>query len=238
MMRNAQNDINERRKNAVRVLETLEKAIVGLPEPLSDAVIQEYGKDPYLLLISCLLSLRAKDTKTLPIVRQLFKRVRTPQALLALPYAQLERLIYSIGFYKQKARTLREVSRALLERFDGKVPHTLDELLSIKGVGYKTANLILAMAYDQPAICVDVHVHRLSNMLRFVHTRTPRETELALQKVLPESRWNSVNRILVMVGQNIAVVVPRLPLPLACMLVSLAPKRVVVALKCKTPHFT
>lgn len=238
MVHNAHSDFDERRRYAVRVLGQLQKAVVGLPLPLSDVVVYEYGKDPYLLLVSCLLSLRAKDSKTLPIVRQLFAIAQTPRALLALPHGRLERLIYSIGFYKQKARTLREVSQELLQRFDGKVPQTLDDLLSIRGVGYKTANLILSMAYGKPAICVDVHVHRLSNMLRFVHTKTPRETELALQKLLPRTRWNSVNRILVMTGQNVATVLPRVSSSVACLLMPLAPKRVKLALKCKTPHIT
>ncbi len=199
------------RAQALADLKVLQRATVDCALPLGDAVVQEYGKDPYLLLISCLLSLRAKDTKTLVVVRALFQKVRTPRQLCALSVQELERIIYSIGFYKQKARTLRAVSVQLIERFDARVPRTQEELLSLLGVGRKTANLVLGMAFDIPAVCVDVHVHRIANLLDFVHTKTPEQTEFALEKLLPRSWWIKINRILVQVGQNVKKVLPRLP---------------------------
>jgi len=229
------NEVSERRLHAIRVLDALRLSIKDMPVPLSVAIAQQYHDDPYLLLISCLLSLRAKDSTTLPIAQQLFKRAHTPQQMVKLSQHALEKLIYSIGFYKQKARIIRSVSQTLLERFDGKVPHTQHELLSINGIGYKTANLILGMAYHEPAICVDVHVHRLANALGFVHTTTPRETELALQRVLPKKYWIEVNHLLVTLGQNLAILAPELPADIVCRLLSLVPKRVIKAIKCKTP---
>ena len=204
----------------------LRKATNTLPKPMSVVVAHEYNKDPYLLLISCLLSLRAKDVKTLLVTRKLFSVVRTPKQMLALSEVELKRIIYSIGFYNQKSRMLRSISRELLERFDGKVPRNRQELLSIKGIGPKTASLVLAMAFDVPAICVDVHVHRLANMLGWVHTKTPRETEGALEKIFPKRYWVGVNHVLVKVGQNISIVVPKLPKQLQKKFLPLFPKRI------------
>ncbi len=216
---------NERRVCAVRALEQISHAAVRVTPPLSVSIIKEYGRDPFLLLISCLLSLRAKDSKTLPIAQELFTHARTPQEILEIPLAQLEKLIYSIGFYKNKARTLRCVSADLIKRFGGRVPRTLPELLSIKGVGHKTANLILGMAYGIPAICVDVHVHRLANMLGFVNTKTPLETEKELAALLPKKYWITVNHALVALGQNPAAVIPRLSPDVAQKLYGLLPKK-------------
>lgn len=230
-MNKPRDKVSERRLYAVRVLEQLRVAVKNLPPSLSVTIAQEYHDDPYLLLISCLLSLRAKDSTTLPIARQLFEQVRTPQQMIKLSQHALEKLIYSIGFYKQKARTLRAVSQVLLDRFGGKVPRTQHELLSINGIGYKTANLVLGMAYHEPAICVDVHVHRLANALGLVHTSTPRETELALQHVLPKKYWIEVNQVLVTLGQNLSLIAPQLPADLVCRLLALLPKRVVKMIK-------
>lgn len=216
---------NERRAHAVRTLDEISRATASVTPPLSVSIIKEYGQDPFLLLISCLLSLRAKDSKTLPITRELFAHARTPQEILEIPLVQLEKLIYSIGFYKNKARTLRSVSADLIKRFGGHVPRTLPELLSIKGVGHKTANLILGMAYGIPAICVDVHVHRLANMLGLVHTKTPLETEKELEALLPKKYWIEVNHTLVALGQNPKIVVPRLAPDVAQKLYRLLPKK-------------
>ena len=183
----------------------LRKATKGFLLPLSDHVIAEFGNDPFLILISCLLSLRAKDLATIPICSVLFKRVKTPQEFLNAPLPELEKIIYRIGFYKQKAKTLHAVSRELLERFDGKVPRTEEELLTLPGVGRKTANLVLGIAYGIPAICVDIHVHRISNRLGLVKTKTPQETEEALMKILPKDLWIEYNKLIVMWGQNVCV---------------------------------
>jgi len=195
----------------VTIIDTIESATHDMSEPLSTQIRAEYGKDPFIHLISCLLSLRAKDTKTIGVARALFLRARTPAQIVNLSLPELEKIIYSIGFYKQKARTLKRVSAQLLEQFGGKVPRTQAELLQLDGVGHKTANLVLSMAFDIPAICVDVHVHRLANILGLVKTRTPEETERALEKILPKSYWIKTNEILVKLGQNIRKVTPQLP---------------------------
>ncbi len=187
------------------LLSVLQNKTANFLLPLSDHVIAEFGNDPFLILISCLLSLRAKDLATIPLCSALFKRAKTPHELLALPLPELEKIIYRIGFYKQKAKGLHAVSRELLERHDGKVPKTEEELLTLPGVGRKTANLVLGIAYGIPAICVDVHVHRISNRLGLIKTKTPEETEEALKKVLPKKHWIEYNKLIVMWGQNICV---------------------------------
>jgi endonuclease-3 len=175
----------------------------GSPETMVTRIIERYGQDPYLILISCLISLRARDIVTYDIVMSLFKRAQTPKELLAIPLHELEEIIRSSGFYHQKTRTLRSVSQALLDRFDGVVPDTRNELESIKGIGPKTANLVLSEAFDIPAICVDRHVHRIANHLGLVHTETPEETEKALKEIIPKNLWLQVNELFVKWGQNI-----------------------------------
>lgn len=198
-------------REAQKIIDLIEIATKDVSEPLSVVVAREYHNDPFLLLISCLLSLRAKDTKTIVVVRKLFSQVQTPEQLCALPLKELEHMIYSIGFYRQKARIIKAASCDLIERFNGQVPCTKEKLMSIKGAGPKTANLVLSMAFDIPAICVDVHVHRLSNLLGLVHTNTPEETESALEQLLPRSYWTRINHVLVKLGQNIKKVAPQLP---------------------------
>jgi len=211
--------------SARKIVAIIDQATKDVPVPLSVTVVAEYGKDPFLILISCLLSLRAKDTKTITVVRKLFSVARTPQEFNALSQKELEKIIYSIGFYQQKARTIKSVSAQLLADFGGKVPRTKEELLQLNGVGQKTANLVLSTAYDIPAICVDVHVHRLSNLLGLVHTKTPEETEQALEKVFPKSYWSRINEVLVKLGQNIKKVAPRLPADMQRCLISLVRKK-------------
>lgn len=188
---------------ALEIIKVLKVATEGMQPPMSEVIAKEYDKDPYLILISCLLSLRNKDTSTLPISRKLFVVAKTPQQILNIPIQKLESIIYSIGFYKNKAKMLHSVSQELLSRFDGKVPSNRQDLLSIKGIGPKTASLVLGIAYDIPAICVDVHVHRISNRIGLIKTRTPEETEVALMEILPKNYWIEWNKLLVMWGQNI-----------------------------------
>jgi endonuclease III len=211
--------------NALRMFEIIRNAVNDVPDPMSVVIAREYDKDPYLLLMSCLLSLRAKDEKTLPVVRDLFEKARTPQEMINLPLSQLMNIIYSIGFYQNKSRILQRVSQELLDRFDGKVPHNRDDLMSIKGVGAKTASLVLSMAFDIPAVCVDVHVHRLSNMLGWVHTRTPEDTERALETLFPQHYWIDLNHVLVKLGQNLRTIVPKLPRDIQLRLTPLMPKK-------------
>jgi len=185
------------------LIQLLKKATLRAMPPMTQSIIALYPNDPYPVLISCLLSLRAKDTITLPISLQLFAVAKTPEQMLALSISDIESIIRPINYYRRKALLLHSVSSDLLNRFDGKVPATCHELLSIKGVGLKTANLVLAEAFGIPAICVDVHVHRISNRLGIISTKTVEETEKALQQVLPQKYWIVWNRLLVMLGQTI-----------------------------------
>lgn len=165
-------------------------------------MIKKFGKDPFRILCSCLISLRARDSVTTPLCLDFFTRVSTPAQLRNLEPQELEKVFYSVGFYKTKAHVLKKVAGQLCDQFNGKVPSTIEELLMLYGVGRKTANLVLSMAFDEPAICVDVHVHRFANALGWVATKTPDETEYALQKLLPRELWVEINRQLVLVGQN------------------------------------
>jgi endonuclease III len=155
------------------------------------------------VLIACILSLRTQDTTTGPAAARLFAVAATPAAMRTLPAARLARLIYPVGFYRTKARVILGICRDLLERFDGRVPDTIDELLTLNGVGRKTANLVVTMGFGKPGICVDTHVHRISNRLGYVRTRTPEETETALRATLPRRFWIGYNDLLVAFGQNV-----------------------------------
>jgi len=200
----------DHRRRAIAIIQILRKATKKMVEPATKSLITHYGKDPFLILIGCLLSLRTKDTVSLPASLRLFKHARTPKTLLALPVEQVAKLIYPVGFYHCKAATIHTVCKILLTNFDGNVPATEAALLSLPGVGRKTANLVLGEAFDIPALCVDTHVHRISNRLGLVSTKTPEETEIALQKILPRHYWIEYNRLMVMWGQNICVpLVPR-----------------------------
>jgi endonuclease-3 len=172
------------------------------PPTMSDVIVAEFGKDPFILLMSCLISLRAKDRVTTPICLELFRVASTPGKLLEIPKTELEKRLFSVGFYRAKAQTLQSVSQELLDRFGGVVPWSIEELLSLPGVGRKTANLVVGMAFDEPAICVDVHVHRIANRFGWVQTVTSEETEIALQKIIPKELWIECNRQLVLIGQN------------------------------------
>lgn len=207
---------------AIRVLHLLRKAVSGLPEPAVDLIVKDFGRDPFLILISCLLSLRAKDTVTVPIARILFARARTPQELVAMPLEDIEKIIFSIGFYRNKARTIKGVSKDLIDRFDGTVPRTYQELRSIKGIGQKTANLVLGYGFGIPALCVDTHVHQVANRLGLVATKTADQTEKALKLIVPRSSWIEVNRLFVIWGQQVCV--PVSPFCSKCVLSPYCPK--------------
>lgn len=154
----------------------------------------------FKILISCLLSLRTQDKNTEKASRQLYEVANTPQEIVNLPIKKLEKLIFSSGHYRKKARVLQSVSNELIQRFNSKVPSTREELLSIKGIGPKTANIVLAFAYGQSVIPVDVHVHVISNRLSWVKTKTPEQTEKELEKVLPRKYWREFNAIFVQFG--------------------------------------
>jgi endonuclease-3 len=212
----------DKKDRAIRIIEVLRKATKRMVQPASFQITEKYGKDPYLIFISCLLSLRTKDAVSFPASVRLFEYAQTPEQMLTVPVATIEKLIYPTGFYRRKARLLHEVSADLIKRFKGNVPADLDDLLSIKGVGRKTANLVLGVAFDIPAICVDVHVHRVSNRLGLVQTKTTDETEQALMKLLPQEYWIEFNHLIVMWGQNICV--PISPFCSKCAIAPLCPR--------------
>src|SRR5215471_16106472 len=161
------------------------------------------SRDPYLVLIACLLSLRTKDETTGPAARRLFALADTPQQMLTLTAAQIEKAIYPVGFYKTKAQTVLDISRVLVEQYGGRVPDEIDELVKFKGVGHKTANLVMTQGHQKLGICVDTHVHRISNRWGYVETKVPDETEIALRAKLPQQHWIEINDLLVAMGQTI-----------------------------------
>lgn len=185
------------------IIRQLREETWDMVPPASITLIEEYGRDPFLVLIACLLSLRTKDIISLPASCRLFSYAQAPQEILALPNKQIEELIYPVAFYRKRAQNLKDVSQELLDRFDGRVPSTTQELMSLPGVGLKTANLVLSMGFAIPALCVDTHVHRISNRFGLVITKTPEETERALKKVIPRNQWIEYCNLLVMWGQNV-----------------------------------
>ncbi|MFV1974747.1 MAG: endonuclease III, partial [Candidatus Scalindua sp.] len=162
-------------------------------------------KSPFLVLISCLLSLRTKDKVTAEASNRLFKLADNPAKMLDLSTKNIEKAIYPVGFYKTKSKRIKEICKALLDDYDGVVPDEIDELLKFKGVGRKTANLVVTLGYGKLGICVDTHVHRISNRLGLVTTKTPEQTEFALRKTLPQKHWLIYNDLLVTYGQNLCV---------------------------------
>jgi len=176
--------------------------------------LAESERDPFVILISTLLSLRTKDEVTAEATDRLFALAATPEEMLQVPQAKIARTIYPVGFYRVKAKTIHSTCRELLNRFGSKVPDHLDDLLSIKGVGRKTANLVVTLAYGKDGICVDTHVHRISNRLGYVRTKTPDETEFALRAKLPRRYWIVYNTLMVAFGRKTCK--PISPLCSAC----------------------
>jgi len=166
-------------------------------------------KDPYLVLICCILSLRTNDKITYGAAIRMLELGKTPSEIAKLDIEVLARAIYPVGFYQNKAEQIINLSREIVEKYNSKTPDTIEELTKFKGVGRKTANLVLAKGHNIPALCVDIHVHRISNRLGIVKTKTPDETEMALRKILPKKHWIDFNTLLVTHGQNICK--PRKP---------------------------
>lgn len=193
-------------KNMSKKLDNIDKVIKGIKEanfPQREFVkMMEHFHDPFKVLICCILSLRTNDLTTYPCSLRMLELGTKPDDFLNIDEDTLAKAIYPVGFYKNKAKQILEISRILVEKYDGKVPDSIEELVKFKGVGRKTANLVLAKGFCIPAICVDVHVHRISNRLGWVKTKTPEETEFALRKLLPEKYWLDINTILVTFGQN------------------------------------
>jgi len=181
----------------------LKREVRRWQEPIVGVVAKASRRDPFQILISTVLSLRTKDQTTAEASARLFRLATTPEAMLAVPRRTIERAIYPVGFYRTKARYIHGICRDLLTRFGGRVPDTLEELLTLKGVGRKTANLVLTLGFRKPGICVDVHVHRISNRWGYIRTKTPGESEQVLRCKLPRRHWMIYNDLLVPYGQNL-----------------------------------
>ena len=184
-------------------IKILRREIRQWQEPVVGVVARESARDPFRILISCLLSLRTKDKTTSEASARLFALAHTPAALLRLSRRKIERSIYPVGFYRTKAKAIHAICRRLLNVYQGKVPQSIDELITLPGVGRKTANLVVTVGYQKPGICVDIHVHRITNRWGYVKTRTPEETEQALRVRLPKRYWITFNDLLVPYGQNL-----------------------------------
>ena len=164
--------------------------------------VGHYTQTPFTVLIACILSLRTQDKTTDAASKRLFKLARTPGSMVKLAARTIEKKIYPVGFYKNKAASILKICDMLLSRYQGQVPDDIDELLKLPGVGRKTANLVVTLGYNKPGICVDTHVHRITNRWGFVHTKTPEQTEMALRDKLPPEYWIVINDLLVSYGQN------------------------------------
>ncbi len=184
------------------VVSEIKKTIRRWKEPVLGVVARE-TRDPFRILIACLLSLRTKDQTTADASQRLFRLAETPESMRALSLKTVETAIYPVGFYKNKAKQIRAICQSLLRDFGGRVPDTIEELLTLKGVGRKTANLVVTVGYRKPGICVDIHVHRISNRWGYVQTGTPEETERALRQKLPTKYWITFNDWLVPFGQHL-----------------------------------
>ncbi|MFU2158059.1 endonuclease III domain-containing protein [Caldisericum sp. AR60] len=184
------------------IIPKLEKFVKDLGVPVVTR-IKEKEADPFKILIGTILSLRTKDETTEQAAKRLFEVIKTPHDLVKLSEEEIEKLIYPVGFYKRKAKQIKEIAWTLIQKYGGRVPNDLEELLKMKGVGRKTANLVITEAFDDYGICVDTHVHRISNRLGWVKTKTPEQTEMELRKILPKKYWKTINPILVTFGQNI-----------------------------------
>jgi endonuclease-3 len=185
-----------------KIVETLRKAVASMQVPIVTEISQS-RRSPFEILVTTILSLRTKDEVTRAASIRLFGRITTPHELIDLGESEIASLIYPVGFYKTKAKTLIEICKRLINDYGSEVPNDLDELLTLKGVGRKTANLVITLGYGKLGVCVDTHVHRISNRLGYVGTKTPEQTEMALRKKLPRQYWIEYNDLLVTWGQNI-----------------------------------
>ncbi|MBE7712751.1 MAG: endonuclease III [Cyanobacteria bacterium SIG26] len=185
-------------------IDKIVSALQNAKQPQSEFVkLMDSFKDPYLVLISCILSLRTNDKTTYPATLRMLELAKTPQEMMEVNVEDLSNAIYPVGFYKNKAEQIIELSKEIVEKYSGIVPNSIEELCKFKGVGRKTANLVMSLGFGEPAICVDVHVHRIFNRLGYIKTKNPEETEFALRKILPLKHWIPINTLLVTHGQNV-----------------------------------
>jgi endonuclease-3 len=192
--------VNEREiHSAIRILR---REVPKWDTPVVTLMAETY-ESPFRVLISCILSLRTQDATTAKASHRLFAAADSPQAMVKLTAKKIEKLIYPVGFYKTKAKNIRDMCQVIIDQYQGKVPNEIDELLKFKGVGRKTANLVVTLGYNKPGICVDTHVHRISNRWGYVKTKTPEKTESALRDKLPKQFWIEYNNLLVNFGQHL-----------------------------------
>jgi len=185
-------------------IEKIVQILKDAKQPQSEFVhLMDSFKSPYLVLISCILSLRTNDKTTYPATLRMLELGQTPEEIAMADLEELEKAIFPVGFYKNKAKQIIELSKIIVDKYDGKTPDSIDELVKFNGVGRKTANLVIARGFNKPAICVDIHVHRIFNRLGYIKTNTPDESEIELRKKLPEKFWIDINTLLVTHGQNV-----------------------------------
>ena len=187
--------------NIAEVVKKLKKAVKGYRTPSVTVIAKK--NDPFAVLISCIISLRTRDEVTELASARLFALANTPVELLKLSNSKIEKAIYPAAFFRNKTKSMKEMCKVLVEKYSGKVPDKLEELLKLKGVGRKTANLTLTLGHNKPGICVDIHVHRICNRLGYVKTKSPDETEMVLREILPKQFWKGFNDLLVSFGQNL-----------------------------------
>ena len=190
-------------KDIDKIMKELLKVTKSMPMPVVTEIKLVTNRDAYKILISTMLSLRTKDSTTRDASMRLFEKAGNPKDMLKLSEEEIAKLIYPVGFYIVKAKNILEVSQTIIDDYNGKVPDEIDELLKLRGVGRKVANLVVTEAFDKYGICVDTHVHRISNRFGYVSTKKPEQTEFALRKKLPKKYWRVYNDTLVIYGQNL-----------------------------------
>lgn len=189
-------------KNIPKVISLIKKEVRNFETPVVTQVSNR-TQNPYQVLISCLLSLRTKDATTEKAAKRLFSLAKSPKNMLKLPARRIEKAIYPVGFFRVKARRIRQISRILLEEYGGKVPNSMERLLSLPGVGRKTANIVLVYGFNKEGLPIDIHCHRIPNRLGWISTKTPEKTERELRKLLPKRLWHDFNDTFVTFGQNV-----------------------------------
>ena len=192
-----------RQDHITAALRIVKREIRQWEEPVLGVVARESNRDPFRILISCLLSLRTKDKTTGEASIRLYALAHQPATMLTIPLQQIEQAIYPVCFYRVKAKSIHAICRRLLDVYGGTVPDSIEELVTLSGVGRKTANLVVTVGFGKPGICVDIHVHRISNRWGYVKTETPEETEVALRNKLPKQHWITFNDLLVPYGQHL-----------------------------------
>ena len=183
-----------------KIMTILQEDVLQWQTPVVTVLAKK--RDPFRVLISCIISLRTKDEVTGPASRRLFAIAESPDELMHLSQEEVEKLIYPAGFYRNKAKQILDISKILVENYNSAVPDEIDELIKFKGVGRKTANLVVTLGFDKPGICVDIHVHRITNRWGYIKTKTPDSSEFALREKLPAKYWIPINDLLVTFGQN------------------------------------